>query len=98
MKTYKICKSVKFPTIFFRACSKLFFFSQYQILQVLVGELPPHFLRLAVPIQQTAEPEIVQPRMVSFVPPNTRGRLSVTILEANLVKNYGLVRMDPYCR
>lgn len=66
--------------------------------QVLVGELPPHFLRLAVPVQQVVEPEIVQPRIVSFVPPNTRGRLSVTILEANLVKNYGLVRMDPYCR
>ncbi|EGT39712.1 CBN-TLI-1 protein [Caenorhabditis brenneri] len=66
--------------------------------KVLVGELPPHFLRLAVPVQQVAEPEIVQPRLVSFVPPNTRGRLSVTILEANLVKNYGLVRMDPYCR
>uniref|UniRef100_A0A1I7T8R1 CUE domain-containing protein n=1 Tax=Caenorhabditis tropicalis TaxID=1561998 RepID=A0A1I7T8R1_9PELO len=66
--------------------------------KVLVGELPPHFLRLAVPVQQVAEPEVVQPRLVSFVPPNTRGRLSVTILEANLVKNYGLVRMDPYCR
>ncbi|PIC51640.1 hypothetical protein B9Z55_002071 [Caenorhabditis nigoni] len=66
--------------------------------KVLVGELPPHFLRLAVPVQQVAEPEVVQPRIVSFVPPNTRGRLSVTILEANLVKNYGLVRMDPYCR
>uniref|UniRef100_A0A8R1HWF7 C2 domain-containing protein n=2 Tax=Caenorhabditis japonica TaxID=281687 RepID=A0A8R1HWF7_CAEJA len=67
--------------------------------KVLVGELPPHFLRLAVPVlPQHAEPEVVQPRLVSFVPPNTRGRLSVTILEANLVKNYGLVRMDPYCR
>lgn len=67
--------------------------------KVLVGDLPPHFLRLAVPVQPVvAEPEVVQPRLVSFVPPNTRGRLSVTIMEANLVKNYGLVRMDPYCR
>ncbi|CAI5437409.1 unnamed protein product [Caenorhabditis angaria] len=67
----------------------------------LLGDLPPHFLRLAIPTpapEPVAQPEIVQPRLVSFVPPNTRGRISITIHEANLVKNYGIVRMDPYCR
>ncbi|KAL3078752.1 hypothetical protein niasHS_014534 [Heterodera schachtii] len=36
----------------------------------------------------------------SFVPPHTRGRIAVKIVEAKLTKSYGLpgVRMDPYVR
>lgn len=67
--------------------------------RVMVGELPADFLRLPraeAPPQQ--HQQIIYASPAAFVPANTRGRLSITIVSARLAKNYGLVRMDPYAR
>uniref|UniRef100_A0A336LKF0 CSON009968 protein n=1 Tax=Culicoides sonorensis TaxID=179676 RepID=A0A336LKF0_CULSO len=74
--------------------------------KAVIGPLPPDFLRLQTPqdIQEavdrqtclalTQQQQIIQPSFGA----NIMGRLSITVVQAKLVKNYGLSRMDPYVR
>lgn len=71
----------------------------------MVGELPTGFLRIdSSPQQQQAYADervarvLQAQQMYQPIPANVKGRLNLSIVQAKLVKNYGLTRMDPYCR
>ena len=79
----------------------------------MVGQLPEDFLRIAATEEQEqiasdarTAMAIQQQQSAGFrtimsptVPmPPVIGRLDLLVLEAKLVKNYGLTRMDPYVR
>lgn len=76
-------------------------------LQAFLGPLSPDFLRiqnqqsadyqtaLALQQQQMYYPAAGAPQYIS---PQISGRLSITVVEAKLTKNYGITRMDPYVR
>ncbi len=59
------------------------------------GMLPDDFLRLTIAVPVTAPPPMV-PGNYNEAP--LVGNLIVGVLAANLTKNYGITRMDPFCR
>eukprot|EP00730_Choanoeca_flexa_P004590 TRINITY_DN11742_c0_g2_i12.p2 TRINITY_DN11742_c0_g2~~TRINITY_DN11742_c0_g2_i12.p2 ORF type:complete len:238 (+),score=14.37 TRINITY_DN11742_c0_g2_i12:1543-2256(+) len=63
--------------------------------RVVLGDLPDDFLRIMVEVPVPAT-EGVPPSLLSNGP--TQGMLQVTIIEARLAKNYGMMKMDPFVR
>lgn len=71
----------------------------------MLGELPGGFLQMGATVQQQqlmADEQTAQymqaQQQFSYMPGNIQCRLSITVSQAKLAKNYGITKMDPYCR
>lgn len=73
----------------------------------MVGELSSDFLRIGSTSQQQqsmADERVAQVLQAQqqagygVIPSNIKGKLSISVVQAKLNKNYGITKMDPYCR
>ncbi|XP_054720382.1 toll-interacting protein-like [Uloborus diversus] len=73
--------------------------------QVMIGELPSDFLRVSpisaeqqLALDEQAALALQQQLSGSTLASPVAGRITITVVEAKLNKNYGIARMDPYVR